>query len=182
MRTQRLKPRLRGASPARGLAPRTALLLAAAFGSWSGCRSCVHRFELDPVEADVRRLEEQRARLAPERRELAERIQEFRDKVYVNQHAALDLLKLDLTERTRRFVARLRKIRVRTRPVRRVWRRELEAYEELAEAFSILQQAFQDEDNDRIRRGLALYERGLKDLESSRLALQRLRRKFSRRP
>ncbi len=143
-----------------------------------GCKTCVRKLELDPVATDLRHLERQIRALAPEQAALDERIQEFGDKVFVNQQAALDLLDLELVALARRFAARLRKVRVETRMVRRTWRKQVRAYETLARSFQMLQQAFRARDNDAIRRGITLYERGLKEREAARLALQRLRRKF----
>ena len=116
--------------------------------SWiTGCQAdCVQRCHLDPVEQDLKRWKEQRAALAKDRRRLMERVREFEGKVFVNQKAALDLLKDDLTSRCEKFVGRLKAVRVKTTTVGRVHRRELRGFSRLTDSYRILQKAFEGED------------------------------------
>ncbi len=147
----------------------------------TGCRDCVRRFELDPVAVDLRQFEKQRGALAHERKMLMERIAEFQDKVYVNQQAAADLLRLDLLERTRRYLHAYRKIQVHSKPVRRIYVRELQAIKTLETAYRTLLPALDKQDAPGIRKGLKLDEQAIRRLRAAKLALQRLHRKFEKR-
>ena len=171
--------------PMRQLPPSPALLVSCLEALFllvnqGGCRDCVRRFELDPVVSDLKTFEKQRAALAKQRKMLMDRIAEFQDKVYVNQKAAADLLRLDLLARTRRYLAAYRKIKVRTRSVRRVYHKELGALETLEKAYSTLLPALDKHDSPGIRRGLKLDEQAIRQLKAADLALQRLHRKFEK--
>ncbi len=154
--------------------------LSASLASLPGCRDCVRRFELDPVIADLHRFDKQRAALSSQRKILMDRISEFQDKIYVNQKAAADLLRLDLLARTRRYLKAYRKIRVRTRPVRRIYRKELDAIETLEKAYRILLPALDSRDSDQIRVGLRLNDLARRELRAAKLAYQKFHRKFEK--
>ena len=148
----------------------------------TGCQAdCVQRCQLDPVEQDLKRWKAQRASLAKHRRKLMERVREFEGKVFVNQKAALDLLKDDLTSRCEKFVGRLKAVRVKTTTVGRVHRRELKGFSRLAESYRILQQAFEGENPSGIKKGLAIRREALRLIRGAELAGQKLERKYIRR-
>lgn len=147
------------------------------------CQSdCVRRCGLDPVEVDLKRYKKQRAELSQETNELMSRVDEFEDKVFVNQRAALDLLRADLTERTSVFARKFAGIRVETDVVREVYEKELEGYKNLAKAYRVLQNAFETNDASSIRKGLKLREKGLRLVRGAEMELNKLERKYWRHP
>lgn len=149
--------------------------------SLPGCFGrCVQRCQLDPVEQDLNRFKEERAKLSKEHRKLSARIKEFEDKVFVNQPATLDLLKADLTRRCRQFVARLSAIKVKTKTVGKILRTEVQGYQELARAYAMLQDAFEREDNSKIREGLKMRQKAMQLIEKARSHRLELRRKYTR--
>lgn len=129
----------------------------------------------------MKRLKSQRAALAKQRRELMERVREFEDKVFVNQKAAYDLLRADLARRCTDFAERLKAVKVRTAPVRRAHRLELNGFAKLAQSYSILQTAFETENASGIRRGLRTRQRALRLIRGAEVARQKLERKYWRR-
>jgi hypothetical protein len=149
----------------------------------ASCRSdCVSRCGLDPVEEDLKRFKAQRRELHAQRGKLMQRVREFEDKVFVNQRAALDLLRTDLTQRAARFVRKFAGVEIETRTVGRVYKKELNGYEKLARAYSVLQTAFETNDAELIRKGLHLRKEGLLMLEGAEEARDRLERKYWRNP
>ena len=148
----------------------------------SGCQAdCVRRCHLDPVEQDLNRWKSQRAKLGPERTKLISRVKEFEDKVFVNQKAALDLLKADLTHRCTRFALKLSEIKVKTRTVGRVHKKELKGFRRLAESYRILQTAFEVEDAKGIRRGLSIRQQALRLIRGAEQGKKKLERQYFRR-
>ncbi len=147
------------------------------------CQSdCVRRCGLDPVEVDLKRYKKQREELSQETSELMARVDEFEDKVFVNQRAALDLLRADLTERASLFARKFAGISVETDVVREVYEKELEGYKNLAKAYRVLQNAFETNDASSIREGLELREKGLRLVKGSEIELNKLERKYWRHP
>ena len=164
-----------------GFAPVPLAALAGLILFSPGCQAdCVRRCQLDPVEQDLNRWKSQRAALAEQRRELMQRVREFDDKVFVNQKAALDLLRADLAKRCADFVKRLRAVKVGTAAVHRAHRLELDGFAKLAESYSILQSAFETENASGIRRGLKTRQRALRLIRGAEVARQKLERKYWR--
>lgn len=158
------------------------LVTAVLVSGWVGCGvDCARKCHLDPVERDVDRWKSQLSALATQRRELMQRVREFEDKVFVNQKAALDLLKADLAERCSKFVRRLAAVEVETVPVRRVHKREVEGFRNLARSYAILQSAFENENAHGIRRGLQIRRDALVKIRGAELARLKLERKYTRR-
>lgn len=158
-----------------------ALMAGLAVTSVSCHTDCVSRCGLDPVEVDLKRFKAQRRELRGERRALMQRVDEFEDKVFVNQRAALDLLRADLTERSARFVRAFAGVEIETETVGKVYRKELTGYEKLASAYSTLQTAFETNDASMIRKGLKLREEGLRLIKGANAQRNKLERKYWRR-
>lgn len=153
-----------------------------AFSFAVSCHSdCVSRCGLDPVEVDLKRFKKQRRQINPHRRALMARVKEFEDKVFVNQRAALDLLRADLTDRAASFAKKFAGMEIETQTVGKVYRRELKGYEKLAEAYSILQTAFETNDAALIRKGLRLRKEGLRAIKGAAMARNKLERKYWKR-
>ncbi len=143
------------------------------------CRSdCVTRCGLDPIEVDLNRFKKQKAEIAQDTRDLMARVEEFEDKVFVNQRAALDLLRVDLVSRSSEYVRKLAGMEIKTDVVKDIFEKELKGYEKLALAYRILENAFENNDAAMIRKGLALREKGLHLVKGAETELNELERKY----
>jgi len=144
-------------------------------------RGCVRSCDLDPVESDLRHFLKQREDMADQRRGLLARMKEFDDKVFVNQEAAADLLRADLVARADAFAKRYGHMTVKSRSVKRVYRKELAGYRTLARAYHILLDGLSTRNSAKIRKGLRLKDQGTRQMKGAALALQKLERKFRKR-
>lgn len=145
------------------------------------CRSdCVRRCGLDPIEVDLNRFKTQKAGISEETKMLKARVDEFEDKVFVNQRAALDLLRVDLVSRSAEYVRKFARMEIKTDVVKEIYEKELNGYKKLAEAYRILQNAFETNDSSLIRKGLSLREKGLHLVRGAEIDLNKLERKYWR--
>lgn len=157
--------------------PRRVLWLVCALLAGGGCTRLA-RCELDKVRASVLDYDAQMEPLRAEEAALRLRMTELDDKIFTNQKAGVDLLRAVLTDKVRRFLARLMGVRVRSHLLTPHHDRKVAAYARLLAAYEILLKAYPAEDFDAVRAGLQQKEQATHELEAAEQQIRRLLVKY----